>query len=118
VIVAAAVAGGVTVDGLTWQTGGSVKVVGVTVQLRFTAPLKLLAPTVMFEAVVPPGTTATGDKSAACSVNLWAEADEDNDNKVRKAAIDHKAAMPAYPLRTFKLDFNGLDFNMSRFRFK
>ncbi len=70
VMVAVAPAGGVTVVGLTAQTG--VDVVGwfdETWQVRSTVPLKpLIAPIVMFEEEVPPGATASGENGAACKV--------------------------------------------------
>ena len=129
-IVAEAFAGGVTVDGLTVQTGVSVKFVGDTWQLRSTVPLKpLTVPTVMFADDVPPGATASGDSEAACRVKFWADAPDD---KVSKAAHRHRAAMPQSGIRRMNLDcngfdfdafdfndsdFNGLDFSMSRFRF-
>jgi hypothetical protein len=125
VIVAEALAGGVTVAGLTVQTGVSVNVVGVTWQLRSTVPVKPgSVPIVMFEDDVPPGATASGDSGAACKVKFWADA---NDGKVRNAANRHKAPTRACAVRRRILDFDGKDFDgtdcidsdftMSRFRF-
>jgi hypothetical protein len=122
VIVAEALAGGVTVAGLTVHMGASttVPVVDVTWQLRSTGALNpLVAPTEMFEDDVPPGSTASGDSGAACSVNCADAAD----GNASIAASRQSAAIAAYPLRSFRidfirLDFNGLDFNMKRFLFK
>jgi hypothetical protein len=89
VIVAEALAGGVTVVGLTVQTGGSVVTcVDVTWQARSTVPLKpLTVPIVMFEDDVPPGATASGENGAACRVTFWANA---ADGKIRRAAHRHR----------------------------
>jgi hypothetical protein len=116
VMVAEALAGGVTLAGLTMQLGGSTVpwVVDVTWQPRSTVPLKPLSvPIVMFEDDVPVGGTASGDKGAACRVN-WAEADE---GKTNNAANRHRAATTVCRVGRMNLDFDG-DFNMSRFRFK
>jgi len=110
VIVADALAGAVTLEGLTVQTGGSTGdcVVDVTVQPRFTVPLKLSAPTVMFEDDDPPGATASVESGAAARVNVWADADE---GKARKTANRHKIAIPAGVLRNMSIDFDGSDFD-------
>jgi hypothetical protein len=122
VIVAEALAGGVTVAGLTEQLGGSVIdwIVDVTWQPRLTLPLKPLSvPTVTFEDDVPPGATASGDSVSACSVKVWAAA---SDGKIRNAANRHKTAVSARPdhaelngLDSNGLDFNDWDFNESAF---
>lgn len=102
---AEALAGGVTVDGLTVQTGVSVKFVGVTWQPRSTVPLKPLSvPTVMLDDEVPPGAIASGENGVACRV-AWADAP---DNKVSKAAPKHSAAIPACRVLS-SLDFEGLN---------
>jgi hypothetical protein len=104
VIVAEAFAGGVTVDGLTVQTGVSVKFVGVTWQPRSTVPLKpLRVPTVMLEDEVPPGATASGENGVACSV-AWADAADDKVNKAPR----HRAAIPACRVLS-SVDFEGLN---------
>jgi hypothetical protein len=123
-MVAEALALGVTVDGLTVQTGGSTIVVAVdvTAQARSTVPLKpLMAPTVMVEADVPPGATARGLNGMACRVTFWADALNGNASKV---ASRHIAAIPAgCIIRRIRLDIDELDgshdrddsdFNMSR----
>jgi hypothetical protein len=135
VIVADALAGGVTSAGLTVQLGGStvVWVIDVTWQPRSTVPLKpLTVPTVMFEDDVPVGGTASGDRGAACSVNWpdWANADE---GKANNTANRHRAATAVCRVGRMNLDFDdlkfddldfdnldfdSLDFNMSRFGFK
>ena len=133
VIVAEALAGGVTVVGLGVQTGGSVVIgaVEVTWQARSTVPLNpLTVPTVMLEDDVPPGATASGENGDAWRVTFWADA---GNPKVRRAAHRHRAAMPESGIRRMNLDcngfdfdtfdfnnsdFNGLDFSMSWFRFK
>jgi hypothetical protein len=122
VIVAEALAGGVTVAGLTVQLGGSVIdwIVDVTWQPRLTLPLKPLSvPTVTFEDDVPPGATASGESVSACSVKVWAAA---SDGKIRNAANRHKTAVSACPdhaelngLDSNGLDFNDWDFNESAF---
>src|SRR5271169_5583504 len=117
-MVAVALAGAVTVAGLTRQTGGEVKFDGDTWQLRATVPLKLLTvPTVILEDDTPPGATASGANGAACRVKFaWAEA---SDGNVNNAVNRHRAGITA---RIFRLDWDNLDcdsdFNMSRFRFK
>ena len=105
VIVAEAVPGAVTVAGLTTHAGGSVKVPGVTAQLRLTVPLKpLIAPTVIFEAEVPPAVTASGENGAACKVKLpCANA---ADGKARQAANRQSTAKPARGLRTMKTNWS------------
>jgi hypothetical protein len=96
VMVADALAGGVTVVGLTVQTGGSVVgSVDVTWQLIFTAPLKPLPLTVMLEDDVPPGTTASGDSAPAFSVKLCPAA---GSGKANKPVSKHTAAT-AYRVR-------------------
>jgi hypothetical protein len=127
-MVAEASAGAVTVVGLTEHVGGSIvpTVVEVTTQLRVTVPVKpLSAPTVMFEDAVPPGATASGENAAACNVKFCAVA---ADGSTRKAVHRHRAMMPAQRVRSadddragpvfWDLNFNGLELNMSRFRFK
>jgi len=105
VIVAEAFAGGATVDGLTVQTGVSVKFVGVTWQPRSTVPLKPLSvPTVMLEEEVPPGAIASGENGVAWRVAFWADAPDDN----VKAAHRHTATMPACRVLS-RLDFEGLN---------
>ena len=111
VIVAEALAGGVTVVGLTVQTGVSTVdwVVEVTWQPRVTVPLKPFSvPTVMLEDDVPPGTTAFGDKAPACSVNVpWPAAES---GKANKPASMHTAATPAYHVRWANQNLEGRKF--------
>ena len=138
VIVAEALAGGVTLAGLTVHPGASTTVcgwVGVTRQVRSTAPLKPLSvPTVTVAKEEPPGSIAVSDSAGACSVKLWADAVAD---KGRKTASRH-ATVAAFAARKVSLDFDGSgfedsncngsvlnhsdcgnrDFNMSRFQFK
>ena len=112
---AEALAGAVTDAGLTVHEGPFVKI-GDTWQPRFTVPMKpLSAPTVMFAEDVPVGGTASGDRGSAARVKVWADA---SDGRVRKAANRQRNAMPAGTVRRWNLDFKGLDFNMSRYRFK
>ena len=120
VIVAEAMAGAVTVAGLTVQTGMStiVVVVDVTVQAKSTVPVKLSTPTVMLVEDVPPGDTALGLRGSAARVKVWAEAD----GKARSAAKRHKAAIPAWAVRMLNVNLNDSecddsDFNMKRFQF-
>jgi hypothetical protein len=93
VMVADAMAGAVTVAGLTVQTGMStiVVVVDVIVQARSTVPVKLSTPTVMLVEDVPPGDTALGERGSAARVKVWAEAT----GKARSAAKRHRAMIPA-----------------------
>jgi hypothetical protein len=69
----------------------------------------------MFADDVPVGGTASGDRGSAAKVKVWADA---GDGKVRNATDRHRNAMPAGMVRRWNLDFKGLDFNMSRYRFK
>lgn len=134
VMVAEALAGGVTLSGLTVHTGASTIVcacAGATWQVRSTLPLKpFTVPTAMFAEDVPPGSTATSDSEGACSVKFCAEASA---GKARKTASRHNAEMTGRSVRTISLGFedsncNGSvlnhsdcgnrDFNMSRFWFK
>ena len=114
--------GGVLDGGLTSQVGG-VGSVGcgdhVTVQLRSTEPLKpLTAPSVMFAAVVPPGSMAPGlgkgaissVKSGACA-EVTGTARKPNARKIRTRT-------PRRTVTEFKVDFDDSDFNMSGFQFK
>jgi hypothetical protein len=104
VIVAEALALGVTVDGLTVQTGGSTTVVTVevTAQARSTVPLKpLIDPTVMVDDEVPPGATASGLNVAACRVTPWADA---SIGRASQAANRHTVAMPACRMRRVRGD--------------
>jgi len=133
VIVAEALAGALTVAGLTVHAGGSVKVVGITWQLRLTVPVKPLTdPTVTIADEVPSGGTATGENADASRVKLCADAA----GKVKRAASRHRAATATWTVRWISVDCDGLDcngsdvvssvvwdcevsdFNMSRFWFK
>jgi hypothetical protein len=140
VIVADALAGAVTVVGLTEQTGGSTRLwlVEVTTQLRVTVPVKSSTdPTVMIEDAVPPGATASGEKDAACKLKFCAAAAAGRIT-ITRAAHSHRAATPACPVRstdftelnlgvrncgrnfarTFVRNVDGLELSMCRFRFK
>ena len=120
VIVAVALAGGVTVVGLTAQDGVEVVVCGdETWQVRSTVLLKpLIAPIVILEEDVPPGASASGENGAACRVkSAWADAEDSN---VRNAVMTHKTESVACAARILFFCFDGLDcdsdFNMSRFK--
>jgi hypothetical protein len=112
VIVAEALAGGVTLPGLTVHAGKSVMLcacTGATRQVRSTVPLKpLTVPTLMFAVDEPPGSTATSDSEGACSVKLCADASA---GKVTRTASRHKAQIPALPARTIRLGFDELGLN-------
>jgi hypothetical protein len=131
VIVTEAVVGGVTVAGLTEQTGGSAKSVGDTWQLKSTVPAKPFTdPIVTLAAEVPSGPMATGENEVADKVKLpWAEAAV---ARIKSAAKRERAATPARMLPRTTLDvesldgngvgidasdIDGSDFNMSKFRF-
>jgi len=112
VIVAEAVVGGVTVAGLTEQTGGSAKFVGDTWQLKFTDPAKPFTdPIVMLADEVPSGPMATGENEEADNVKLpWAEAEV---ARVKSATKLHRAAKPARMLPGTTLDIETLEGNGS-----
>ena len=120
VTVAEALAGAVTVAGLTVHAGGSVKVVGMTWQLRLTVPVNPLTdPTVTAADEVPSGGIATGENVEVSKVKLWAEAEI---GRLNRAANRQRAARLARAPRWMNVD-DGLDcdvsdFNMSRVRFK
>lgn len=92
VIVADAVAGGVTVAGLTAHVGVSTVVcgcAGVTSQLRSTVPLNpFTVPTVTGADEVPPGATASSDNGPACSVKFCADAHVDMPRKTANRQTD------------------------------
>ena len=103
---AEALPGTVTVAGLTRQLGGSVTpVVGVTWQVRSTVPLnRVVVPTVMMEAEVPPWDTAGGENDDACRVKVpWAKAADGKASKaIRQRAVTltlRKSRLPASALR-------------------
>jgi hypothetical protein len=102
VIVADAMAGGVTEAGLTVQVGVSTVAcgcAGVTWQLRSTVPLNpFTVPTVTCADDPPPGATASSDRGPACRVKLCADV---HDGKPRKAANRHKAEIPANLFRAY-----------------
>src|SRR5580658_8278184 len=116
VIVADAMAGGVTEAGLTVQVGVSTVAcgcAGVTWQLRSTVPLNpFTVPTVTCADDPPPGATASSDRGPACRVKLWADV---HDGKPRKAANRHKAEIPANLFRATKNDFEKRDCNQRKF---
>ena len=121
-IVAEALAGGVTVAGLTAQTGVDVVACDEDAwHVRSTVPLKpLIVPIVMFEDEVPPGATASGENGVACRVKSCADA---CDVRVAKAAMQHRTASRACPVRKQSQNFDKLDFddsylNMSRLGFQ
>jgi hypothetical protein len=134
VIVAEALEGAFTVAGLTVHAGGSVKVVGMTWQLRLTVPVNPLTdPTVTVADEVPSGGIATGENSDACRVKVCADAEI---GRLNSAANRQRAARPARVPRRMNVcgavadaisdvvsncevsDFEVSDFNMSRVRFK
>lgn len=133
-IVAEALEGAFTVAGLTEHAGGSVKVVGMTWQLRLTVPVKPLTdPTVTVADEVPSGGIATGENSDACRVKVCADAEI---GRLNSAANRQRAARLARAPRRMNVcgavadaisdvvsncevpDFEVSDFNMSRVRFK
>jgi hypothetical protein len=136
VIVAEALEGAFTVAGLTEHAGGSVKVVGMTWQLKLTVPVNPLTdPTVTVADEVPSGGTATGENVEASRVKLWADAEI---GRLNSAANRQRAARVARPLwMNFSgdgwdcdgagwvsdiawgavLEYEASDFNMSRVRF-
>ena len=133
VIVAEALAGAFTVAGLTVQAGGSVKVEGITWQLRLTVPVKPPTdPTVTIADEVPSGGTATGENAVASRVKLCAVAAV---GRLKSAANRQRAARLLRAPRRVNAGFDGWDcdgsdfipdvvrdfevsdFNMSRFRF-
>ena len=121
-MVADALAGGVTVAGLTVHTGGSTVdcADGVTWQVKSTVPVN--PGSVVTEIVVdevPPGATASGESGEASRLKFCADAD---DNSVRETATKHSATRLACRARKnrMKLSFDNpgcddSDFNMSRF---
>ena len=118
VIVAEALAGGVTVAGLTEHTGVEVVAwLDETWQERSTVPVKpLKGLTVIVEYDVPPGATASGEKAAFCRLKSWADAEH---IRVRETMIAQKIARAARLARNFNsgfVRFKGDDsnFNMSR----
>jgi hypothetical protein len=119
VIVTEALAGGVTVAGLTAQVGVSVIVcgcAGATWQLKSTVLLNpFTVPTATCADDVPPGATASSDSGPACSVKLCAPA---NDGKARKTANRHKPATSAYRLLAPELDSGKWDCNKPDFNEK
>ncbi len=108
VMVAEALVGGVTVAGLTEQTGGSARFVGDTAQLKLTDPVKpFTEPIVMLAAEVPSGPMATGEKEVADRVKLpWAEAAV---ARVKSATRRQTAATAARMLPDTMQDFERLD---------
>ncbi len=123
VMVAEALAGGVTVAGLMVQAGGSVgdRFDAVTWQVRSTVPVNPGSVVIeMLMEEVPPGATASGESGEAVRAKFCAAAWE---GQARRAATRHKAARPARRVRKMKRDFDNSagddsDFNMSRFGFK
>jgi hypothetical protein len=123
VMVADALAGGVTVAGLTVHTGGSVGdwAEEVTWQVRSTVPVNPgSVVTEMLVDDVPPGATASGESGEAVRLKFWAEA---KDGQARRVAKRHRAATPAVRVRRVKLNFDNSDcddsdFHMSRVWFK
>jgi len=131
VIVADALAGGVTVAGLTVQTGGSTGdcVDEVTWQAKSTVPVN--PGSVVTEIVVdevPPGATASGESGEASRLKFCAEAADDS---ITQTATRHSVARLARRARKncctaknwMKLSFDNpdcddSDFHMSRFWFK
>lgn len=105
VIVAEALAGAFTVAGLTAQAGGSVKVVGVTWQVRFTVPVKPATdPTVMSADEVPSGGTATGENAEASRVKVCADAET---GRLKSAASRQRIATLAWVPRRMNAGFDG-----------
>jgi hypothetical protein len=91
VIVTDALAGGVTVAGLTVHTGGSTVdcAEDVTWQVKSTVPVKPgSVVTEMVVEEVPPGATASGESGEASRLKFCADA---ADNSVRQTATRHTA---------------------------
>ena len=115
VMVAVAVAGGVTVEGLTVHTGVDVVAcVPVTWQLRATVPVKPVAGSTRIEEDdVPPGAIATGSSEVVVNRNSlvpWAS--------TAGASIRHtisNAGNAASLVQSFTLDGDPSNFTMSRF---
>ena len=125
VTVAVAVAGTVTDDGLTVQTGVSVVCCDdVTWQLRLTVPVNPLTdPTWIEEEDVPPGAIASGLNDAACRVNsdvpCWACAIQtERQANANAAAIRQTDILIRCELLDFTLDSNHSGLNMHEFGFK
>ena len=119
VMVAVAVAGGVTVVGLTVHTG--VEVVGcveVIWQPRVTVPLKLFTGSTRIDvAEVPPGAMATGSSAVVVSVNSLVPCSRAAGATARDATRTHNAATAATPFHIFNLDRDpSKKFTMSRFK--
>jgi hypothetical protein len=123
VMVAEALAGGVTVAGLMVQTGGSVgdRFDAVTWQVRSTVPVNPgSVVTEMLMDEVPPGATASGESGEAVRAKFWAATWE---GQASRAGKRHRAAMAARRVRRVKTGFDNSagddsDFNMSRSGFK
>jgi hypothetical protein len=111
VIVAEALAGGVTLAGLTVHSGALTIVcgcTGATWQLRSTALLKPPSvPTVTVAKEVPPGSIAFSDSAGAWSVKLCCA--DAFAGRVRKAASPQSATIAARPAKTISLGFDSLD---------
>lgn len=121
VIVAVAVAGGVTDDGLTVQTGASVTVcVAVTAHPRFTAPAKPFTEPIVKEIEeLPPGTIICGLGVAAHRVNSVVPCVHCALAIVAETSTTSKQNAGAAPSRcqSFNLDSDPSGFNMSRLSF-
>src|SRR6478752_4223853 len=115
-MVAVAVAGGVTVVGLTAHTG--VEVVGCVEVIwhpRVTAPLKLFTGSTRIDvAEVPPGTMATGSSAVVLSVNSLVPCACAAGARTRETTSTNSRAKPLTPVQSFTLGANPFKFTMSR----
>jgi hypothetical protein len=116
VIVAVAVAGGVTVVGLTAHAG--VEVVGcveVIWQPRVTVPLKLFTGSTRIEvAELPPGAMATGSRVVVVSKNSLVPCPCAAGARTRETTSRNGRAKPLSPIPSFTLGANPFHFTMSR----
>jgi hypothetical protein len=103
---------GFTLPGLTWHVGGSAATgFEVTRQVRSTVPLKpFSAPTVIFAAVVPPGSIAPGLGNVAM---VRVKSCPNAAGKRIGNATRQRNTMPARDCH-FNLGFKDSDLNMSR----
>ena len=116
VMVAVAVAGGVTLAGLTVHTG--VEVVGcvdVIWHPRVTVPLKLFTgSTVIDVAEVPPGAIATGSSVVVVSKNSLVPCARAAGATTNEKSTTNSRAKPRRPIQSFTLGANPFNFTMSR----
>ena len=116
VMVAVAVAGGVTLAGLTVHTG--VEVVGcdeVIWQPRVTVPLKpFTGSTVIVVAELPPGAMATGSSVVVLRVNSLVPCANAVGARARERTSTNSSPKPLSANPSFTLGANPFNFTMSR----